>query len=432
MKSTGDPFRDQIESAESYVDALIIGAGAIGLWASVKLAQRGARVVVLDRDAPGLGASFGNAGLLTPSLSLPLARPGAVRQALKWTLSRSSPFAIHPSLDPSLASWLVRFARSGRQNIFERNTRAMVQLCLTSMIDWKDLDQKDCLSGIDLNSRGLLALYESAESHEHGLRLAELTERFGVHWESWGADRLRDEEPVVSDQIRHAIHYPNDGCAEPDRAMYRLRAHARELGVRIHDQCPVKGFRLSGNRIHSIETPSSNFRAKNIIIAAGVWSGELARQLGLRIPMRSAKGYSMLLPRSQSHPSRALYLAHRRVAITPHESFLRLAGTLEICKNNNSVNHRRADEILRGAASLVQIQEPTKKPEVRAGLRPCLSDGMPMIGRVARFSNLWVSTGHQMTGFKCAPASAQILAEQISGDAPTLSPTPFNPSRFGV
>lgn len=413
-------------------DVLVIGAGAIGLWTSVKLAERGARVVVLDRDEPGTGASFGNAGLLTPSLSLPLARPGAVRQALRWTLSPSSPFTIHPSLDPSLAGWLLRFAIAGRKNTFERNTHAMVRLCLASMDDWRALDRVARPTGIGLSSAGLLALYESEESHGQGLRLAELTGRSGVRWESWGADRLRDEEPIVSDPIRHAIHYPHDGFAEPDRAMHRLRAHAIGLGVRIIDRSPVRGLLLGGDRVRAIQTPSCHLRADDIVIAAGVWTGGLARQLGLKIPMRSAKGYSMLLPRGRAHPRRAMYLAQHRVTVTPHDSLLRLAGTLEICGDDRSINHRRADAILRGATRILRIPPPDRRPEVWAGLRPCLSDGMPMIGRLARFSNIWVSTGHQMTGFKCAPASAQIIAEQIGGEASSMELAPFAPSRFGL
>lgn len=413
-------------------DVAIIGAGAVGLWTAIKLAARGAHVIVVDRDSPGEGASYGNAGLLTPSLALPLARPGAASQALRWTLSRKSPFALRPSLDPGLLCWLARFALAGRRRTFERGAHAMIQLCLWSMDEWEQLARAHASVGFEYRGDGLLALYESARSHLEGQRLAELIGRCGVPWEPWGIDRVREEEPVVSDLVKHAIHFPQDGFAQPRRAMECLRQEAIERGVKIVDRCPVEDMTSRGNRVVAVETPSGPLRAAEYIIAAGAWSGVLARRFGQRIPMRSAKGYSMLLPRGPIHPRRALYLAQRRITVTPHEANLRLAGTLEIGREDRTINQLRAGSILHGAAELLRIKRPQRMPDVWSGLRPCLSDGMPMIGSISAFRNVWISTGHQMTGFKCAPASARLLSQLMCGEKPAMDPSPFDSSRFGA
>lgn len=414
----------------SRADVIIIGAGAIGLWTALKLRERGVDISIIDRDPPGDSASYGNAGLLTPSLSLPLARPGAATQAIKWLFSRKSPFAIRPTLDPRLIPWLIHFVVSGKTQRFEAGTRSMIELCTSSMSDWESICCVGKTPKLGYQHNGLLAIYESDRSFSAGLQLAEFTGKCGIPWEVWDDERVRHEEPTLHRGARHAISFPGDAHIQPDLAMRHLRRQAIDAGVRIIDECRVTHAHIEGGRVTSISTTLGEHSADDFVIAAGVWSGVLAKWVGHRLPMRSAKGYSMQLHRGVAHPHRAIYLADRRVTVTPHHDTLRLAGTLEIGGFDRSVNPVRAGAILDGACAALGIARPEKTPNVWAGLRPCLSDGMPMIDRLPRCKNAWISTGHQMTGLKCSPSSGTLLAQMMCGEPLTMDPAPFRCSRF--
>ena len=165
-----------------------------------------------------------------------------------------------------------------------------------------------------------------------------------------------------------------------------------------------------------------------MVVATGAWSRSLGRRLGLRLPVLGAKGYSIVLPRLDPHPRRSLYLAERKVALNPHADALRVSGTLELVDEDLSINMRRVNAVLRGARAMVALPDPLPVLELWRGLRPCTPDGLPLIGRARGFRNLWLATGHQMTGLKTAPATGRLLAELMAGEKASFDPAPFRPA----
>ena len=381
------------DKSDARADIAIIGAGVIGLACALELARRGKRVLVVDRGEAGCGASFGNAGWLTPSLAFPLAQPGYALKALKWTMDPESPFYIRPSLDPALLKWVSIFAFSSRRSKFAVNAPALVGLCRWSTDAWEAIATTP---GPDFGfaRRGLLVVLETP----HGLEIG-------------------------------GILYTRDAHCVPNLAVARLRHEAEKLGVRVIENREVTGARIANGRIAALHTRQGEIEADQFILAAGYWSADLGRQLGLRLPMRAAKGYSLQFARGPMHPTRSISLGERKVTVTPHAQRLRLAGTLEIVGNDSSINERRVNAIERGARGLLTLPSERAEAKPWAGLRPCLADGMPAIGPSPKHRNLWLAVGHQMTGLKCAPGTARLLAELMAGETPTFDPRPFSPER---
>jgi D-amino-acid dehydrogenase len=409
-------------------DIAIIGGGVIGVASAVELARRGARVTVVERDRIGHGCSYGNAGWLTPSQAVPLANPAMLLKSFKWMLDPESPLYIQPRLDPAFLRWLIEFLLSSRKGKFERGAAALVELCRVSVDLWEEFARRSpALFGFERH--GLLAVYENAASLESAQRGVDLVRAFGVRAERWSADDVREKEPAIIGPQIGGYFYPDDAHCEPYEAVKALEVEARALGVQFLEDTEVYGI-SNGSGPRQLTTTRGDMRAGQVVIATGPWSESLGNMLGLRLPVIGAKGYSLVLPPSNPHPTRSIYLIERKVAVNPHRDALRIAGTLELVRNDFSVNARRVDVIVRGAKAMLNIGTAPAAREIWRGLRPCTPDGMPAIGRARGRGDIWLATGHQMAGLKTAPGSAVLLAQLMCGETPRFDPEPFRADRF--
>lgn len=409
-------------------DVVVIGGGVVGVACALELARRGASVQVLERDRIGHGCSFGNAGWLTPSQAVPLANPSMLLKSFRWMLDPESPLYIQPRLDPSYLRWLAGFLLASRRSKFERGAAALVELCRASVDLWEDLAKRSA-ERFGFERHGLLAVYEKPESLEAAHGSVELVVRSGVRAERWTADQVREREPAIVGRQVGGYFYPDDAHCEPYRAVRALAAEARAAGVVFKEGTEVFGVVTEGgaSRLH---TTRGDVRADRLVVATGPWSEALGRMLGIRLPILGAKGYSLVLPRATPHPKRSIYLIERKVAVNPHADALRIAGTLELVRNDFSINRRRVDVILRGAKGMLNLGETPVVNEIWRGLRPCAPDGMPLIGKARGKGDVWLATGHQMAGLKTATGTGVLLAQLMTGETPRFDPEPFRADRF--
>jgi D-amino-acid dehydrogenase len=395
-----------------------------------ELSRRGAGVVLLERGALGSGCSYGNAGWLTPSLAVPLPAPGMVRKALGWLLDPESPLRIEPRASPELASWLLRFLAATGRRRYARGARALVELCRSSVEEYERLS-RDGGPAFGFERRGMLALSTGEEGlaalRAHARTVGEL----GVAWRELTAGEARELEPALRGPLAGAVLFPEDAHCEPLEAVLALAADAEHHGARLLDAIEVLDFELTAGRVAAVATSRGRFAADAYVLAAGGWSRGLGRRLGLRLPVLGGKGYAAVLPPLAVQPRRPLMLAERKVAITPRRDGLRVAGTLELVLDCDlSLTTRRLAAILEAAGRVVELPDRPELVEVWRGLRPCTPDGLPLLGRARGLANLWLATGHQMTGLKTAPASARLLAELMLGEPPSFDPAPFRADRY--
>ena len=409
-------------------DVAIVGGGVIGVASAVELAKRGAAVTVFERGRIGHGCSYGNAGWLTPALAVPLANPAMLLKSFKWMLDPESPLYIQPRLDPPFLRWLIEFLLASRKGKFERGTAALVELCRVSVDFWEDLAKRSNVA-FGFERHGLLAVYENTASLEAARQGVDLVCQSGVRAERWSADQVREQEPAVIGPQVGGYHYPDDAHCEPYLAVKALEHEARTLGVTFLEDTEVYRFTRGATR-WQLTTTRGEFHAGQIVIATGSWSESMGKLLGLRLPVIGAKGYSLLLPRATPHPRRSIYLVERKVAVNPHREALRIAGTLELVRNDFSINARRVDAIVRGTKAMLNIGPTPVAREIWRGLRPCTPDGMPAIGRARGHGDVWLATGHQMAGLKTAPGTGLLLAQLMSGETPRFDPEPFRADRF--
>jgi D-amino-acid dehydrogenase len=411
-------------------EVLIIGGGIVGVACAAELAQRGLSVAIVERGQIGHGCSYGNAGLLTPCHAFPLPMPGVLRQGLKWLVDPDSPLRIAPRVSWGLVSWLLRFAMATNRKQAMRGLRALVELSLFSLNAYKQWDQSNP-GAFEFAQNGLVVAARTPAGLQAAHEEVHLVGELGVRGGILDVRALRRLEPAVTGRdVIGGAYFPDEATVEPLATVQFLARRCEELGVRIIPGTEVFDFDRIGRKIESIQTTGGRFSADRFVLATGAWSGRVARLIGLRIPMLSGKGYSIILDPLDPMPRAATLLLETKVALTPRRDSVRLAGTLELVDVDESITVRRVQAIMRGARAYVNLPAEPRVIEVWRGLRPCLPDGLPIIGRSTRFENLYLATGHQMLGLQTAPATGRLVADLMCGGEPTFDPGSFRAARF--
>lgn len=411
-------------------DVLVVGGGIIGLTCAYELSLRGAKVTVIDKGAIGHGCSYGNAGWVTPCFAFPLSRPGMLMKAMHWLMDPLSPLYIKPELKPLLFRWLTRFTLSMNESQFVRNTEPLVAMCRSSLKSLAEMDKK--FGGVmRFEQKGLLMICTSDKGMSAAIKDTELLARFGVPGKQMTEDEAKAFEPAVRGKLKGAIFYPEEAHVEPYAAVEVYRKAAEANGVTILPETELFDVAMNADgSVAALKTTRGELRADQYVLAAGTWTQRVAKHFGFNIPLLGGKGYAAILDPLSVMPKVPIMIQDKKIAVTPRNGSIRLAGTMEIVDQDESITARRVGAILNGASQYLHISEKPKLLEVWRGLRPCSSDGMPIIGRSSRCSNLVFATGHQMMGLKTAPATAQMVTDILLGTKPAFDPKPFDPGRF--
>ncbi len=416
-------------SLHSRYDVAIVGGGVIGVCSAYYLAQRGVKVLLLEKGEIASGCSHGNGGLIVPSHAVPLASPGALGDGLRWLLDAESPFYIKPRLDLDLVRWLVRFVFSSRRDRMMANLPVLRDLLLASRALYEELAQQ---AGFDFGfeDNGSLQVYLTGHSFKEGIEEARLLERMDIPIQVLNPSEVLDLEPALLPNITGGIFYPRDGHIDPLRFVQGLAERARELGVEILTGTEALAFETQNGAVNKIKTTRGDFHAEHVILAAGSWSPAIARTLKLRVPIQAAKGYSLTYEKPENSPRLPLLLADAHVVVNPLADALRVAGTLELAGMDFSINTRRVEAIRKATYRYLPGLAEAKLIETWRGLRPCTPDGLPIISRSGSFRNLIVAAGHAMLGMSLGPVTGKLVSQLVCEARMDIDLTPLRLDRF--
>ena len=404
----------------------IIGGGVIGLTSAYQLARDGAEVTLLDARPTGRGASAVNAGWICPAEAAPVPAPGMVGQVLKWMLRSDSPLYIRPSLEPSFISFMLRMWRHCNTEDYRSGMTALLSLSEGTMERFDEY-RADGIP-FEMHPGGLLmAFLSEAKLSEHQLNL-DLVESFGLVPEVLIGDALREREPALSDAVYGGIYFPAQRHLDPAALVRGLHQRCLELGVEIVEDAPVDRMERRTTEVTAVYSGAHRFAGDAFLLAAGAWSGPLSKRLGVELPVRPGKGYSLDLPPLGLRSP--VYLSEAKVAVTPLDTKLRLAGTMEFGGLDERIDAVRVGAIARAPGSYFRDWQPTAEPVVGAGMRPMSPDGLPILGRLGELRNVFVSTGHAMLGLTLAPSSATAMSGLILGGQSNPTLERFAPERF--
>jgi D-amino-acid dehydrogenase len=408
-------------------DVVVIGGGVVGVAVAYELARAGARVTVLERGGElAWECSAGNAGMVSSTHALPLASPTALMQGLRWMWRRDSPFKLRPRT--RLLPWLARFTAASTPVRAERAGALLVELTQRGV----ELHSELADAGLDtsLVRRGMVDAYETQAGVEFGRAEVAARHALGLTGELLSTEQLVEVEPALSRTLAGGAFYPDEAHCDPLRFVQALGGAAVELGVCVRCRVEVLGLETRGGRIAALRTTSGRVPVDEVVLAAGVWSPELARDLGLYLPIEGGKGYHVDVDAGPGTPQLPVYMMESRVVGTPLAGRLRLSGTLELDGLDTRVDPVRVEAIVRAGERHFPAIQGAEVRDVWRGLRPCAPDGLPLIGRVDGVENLIVATGHGMAGTTLAPITAKLVGEVLADRPPSVDLELMRPDRF--
>lgn len=410
-------------------EVIIIGGGIIGLCSAYYLQKEGHQVTVIDKSNMNHGASYVNAGYISPSHLVPLSAPGVMKKGMKWMFNPSSPLYIKPRLNIEFLKWVWAFNKSCNKNHVKKAIPAIKEITLFSQELYDEI-KKDAHFKFHLEKQGLLMLCQTEKMLDEELHIVQLSINEGLDAQMLTMDQLKIIEPDININAIGASYYKCDYHSTPHEFMNELKAHLINNGVKIFKNEKVEDLKLQNNKIQLIKTNKANLKADEFVLASGSWSSVITKKIGMNLLLQAGKGYRIdtVNPTGIRIPA---ILTESKVAVTPMNGFTRFAGTMEIAGINENINKIRVEAISKAVSKYYPevLLNTEEKSKAASGLRPLSPDGLPFIGKSKTCNNLTIATGHAMMGWSMSTATGKLVSEIISEKKPSINIIPFNPDR---
>lgn len=409
---------------------MIIGGGIVGLCSAYFLQKEGHKVTVLDKSDITSGASFVNAGYITPSHIIPLASPGMISKGIKWMFNSSSPFYMQPRWDTDFFKWSWYFHKSSTKEKVDLAIPLIKEINIISRELFTSIKNSGDLGDFQLERKGLLMLYKTDKEGEHEMQVAKKASYLGLEVSSLNKKELDTLQPNVTMNVKGAIHYECDGHTTPTEFMKKMLEYLKRSGVIIKTNEEVIDLSTENGRIIKVTTNKNDYSPEEVVLAAGSWSDNLSKKLNIKLPIQAGKGYRINVPRPTGITIPAI-LMEAKVAVTPMTEYTRFAGTMEFSGINDVIRKQRVEAIANATTEFypeIKISE-AEKLDAKSGLRPVSPDGLPYIGKSSSLKNLTVATGHAMMGWSLGPVTGKLVSEIISDKKTSMDINGFSPNR---
>jgi D-amino-acid dehydrogenase len=383
---------------------------------------------LIERDAPGAGASFGNGAVIGEDAVVPVATPGILRQVPAMLRDPLGPLAVRWGYLPRIAPWLARFLAASSPRRVEEISVALAALLRGSLAATAELLEAAGAPGM-LRRSGWLCVFETEAGFAAYRPMLELQRRRGVRHGLMGAPELRRFEPALAPIFARAIHYPDVGYVLDSQGLVELLVRAIQARGGVLRKAEAHGFDIGPEGPRAVLTGEGPVPCDAVVVAAGAWSRRLAALLGARVPLDTERGYHVQFAAPGVAPGRPIYSTERGIVATPLEAGLRVAGTVELGGLDAVPNWGRA-EVLRTQARR-WFPDLRAEPATRwMGFRPSMPDSLPVIGRSPRFANAILAFGHGHCGMMMGARTGQLVTALLTGVKPGIDLRPYRAERF--
>jgi D-amino-acid dehydrogenase len=405
----------------------VIGAGMVGASCAHFLQRDGHKVTLFDPNEPGSGASFGNAGMISQSSVMPSSTPGLIKRVPKMLMDPQSPLVLRWQYVPRLLPWLAGFLANSARHRVERNCMAMGTL-FHHVMDAYDIVIRETGCGDLIQATGSLKLYETEASFAASAFQQEMMDRAGCKYEVLSADEIRQLEPNLAPIFTRAIFVPDSrNILNPGRLTETVAGAVLANGGTLQRE-RVKTVEFGPGEKPVLVTDVGRHPFDKVVLAAGVRSGRLAKQLGARLVLDAERGYHVMLPAPERSINRYLQFAERNLSLSPKEGGLRTTSIVELASPDAPPDYTRMRRLLRHIPEVLPGAVPEEK-SIWMGCRPSTPDNLPVIARAPRSDSVYFAFGHSHLGMTMGPVTGRIIADLVAERDPGLDMAPYGPVR---
>jgi D-amino-acid dehydrogenase len=410
-------------------DALVLGAGIVGISTALHLQKRGRATVLIDRRGPAEETSFGNAGLIQREGVYPYGFPHDFGALFRYSLNRTVDAHYHPSAIPRLAPFLWKYWQHSRPARHKAIARLYAKLIEHCIVEHEALAAEAGALAL-LRRSGWMKIFRTAR--ERDLRFAEAgrwRDEFGINSAFLNEKEIREKEPHLAPVLAGALHFTDPvAVTDPhELALTYLKLFERLGGRFVQGNAASLAAESSG---WAVAASGERILATDAVIALGPWADVLTRALGYDLPLAVKRGYHMhYRPAGRAVLNHPVLDTERGYFLAPMARGIRLTTGAEFALRDairTPVQLGRAEPIARDLFPLAERLD----TEAWMGARPCTPDMMPVIGAAPRHAGLWFAFGHAHHGLTLGPVTGRLVAEMITGETPFVDPFPYRADRF--
>ncbi|WP_120497111.1 FAD-binding oxidoreductase [Kiloniella sp. EL199] len=405
----------------------VIGAGIVGICTSLSLIEAGAKVQLIDRDAPGQGTSYGNAGVISPWSIIPQSMPGVWKNIPKWLLDPNGPVSVDFSHLPKLIPWALKFLSQAKPPHVHAAVEAM-ELLNQDNIQRYRTHLKDTGYEHLIQDSYYVHAYRNANAADLSSLEYKIRQEKGADLERVDASALQKLEPALTHNYKAAILIKGQARATSPGLIGEILANKfLSMGGAI-TRSNVLDLRQTGDQWR-VKTTEEQIVTDNVVIAAGAWSTELLKPLGYDIPLQYERGYHAMFKDPGVALTHSIMDVDYKCVASSMNDGLRVAGQAEFADLEKPPTKFRANRMGNLARQMVP-NLPETPPETWMGTRPSLPDSLPCIGEFSGSKNLYAAFGHSHYGLMMAPKTGALVADIVMNNPINTDLSAFKPERF--
>jgi D-amino-acid dehydrogenase len=412
------------------VDAIVLGAGVVGVSAALHLQARGRDVVIVDRLGEAANeTSYGNAGIIQSEAVFPYMFPRDPREMTMGALNRDPRAQTRYSALASVGPWIWRYFLASTPKAKQTGAQALRPLTARSVVEHEAFAAPAGTSAL-LRKSGWIKVYRSERGRQAALAEVEALKPYDVGSVQLNSEQLTGLEPHLSGVAIGGVHFTDPSTTPDPGALVKSYA---ELFI-------ARGGRLLAGDARTLEQSGSAWtvaagdgrvQAADVVLALGPWSSDVFQALGYRLPLGVKRGYHMHFgAEGNAILNRPIMDAEFGYVLAPQTRGIRLTTGAEFAGRDDEPSPAHFDRTEPRARELFPLAE-RRDPELWLGRRPCLPDMLPVIGAAPRHKGLWFDFGHQHLGLTLGPVTGLLLAQIMTGEAPLTDPAPYRAERFG-
>ncbi|MEM7439728.1 MAG: FAD-dependent oxidoreductase [Pseudomonadota bacterium] len=408
---------------------VVIGGGVVGISCALSLLEDGHAVTVVDPGPTGAGASAASCGCIAVGEIVPLSQPGILRKVPGWLLNPEGPLAMRPGTAVQMLPGFLKFLRNATPARVRAISADLAGLTFAATEDFRAQLARYGIQNM-LIERPVIKVFDSDADKANMASAFALARDMGCTIDEISGAEAHEMEPALADDFPHAAILRDwSYIADCVRLVQELTAAFEARGGKVIAQACI-GFERNGRAVTGVKLQNGALiAAEEVVLAAGSQSKTLAQELGIHLPLEGLMGYWTGLPDPGVDLKHTVFSINGGFGITPYETELGVAGTVEFAGPNAAPNWRRADVLVERARRVLPGLN-TAGGTRRVGRRPFMPDTRPVIGRSRRMANVTFAAGHGQLGLTLGATTARLVTGIVAGRPQNTDISAFSPDRF--